>query len=1527
MPTLFISHSSKDREWADRLNQRLQGQGYTSLFLDFDPEHGIPAGVDWEQELYAQLRRCAAVIFILSQHSAESRWCSIEIALARSAGKPIFPCLVEGEIDQLPLQNIQIIDFKDDGEEAYERLWWGLKAAGLDPADVFDWDSSRSPYPGLDHFDVKDAAVYFGRRDDIEKLLDGVRMTFNQGASRFIAVVGPSGSGKSSLVRAGLIPRLKKLPDQWFILPTMRPFDDPAGQLMESLILAYRKLEHDPDMDRLEKQILKKPGDLVQALSDLRMEAGEGSRRILLFVDQFEEIVTQTTATERQRFLKLIHEALADDKSRLVTIVTLRSEFATQVLKESNLSELVQETFMLGSIERGRLPEIIEGPGKRAGLAFETGLVGRMVEDTRGGDALPLLAYTLEQLYHRGGADGLLTIEEYEALGGVSGALRRQAETTFGSVSRQFGEETVLEALLELVTIDAENEPVRQRMPREKLSEIQNQCLQPFVEARLLKADVVGNVPMVEVAHEALIREWPKLKETIEENEEELKLKRRLTSTAKEWQANDEDTDYLYRGARLTAVEEWLNGDDGKLAEPDLSFVKACREARSKREDERKKQKRRNWLLVGLAIVVPIAIAVLLLINSQRQELQTANIDLATAESAARAGGTAVALALGEEAVARGEAEEARSTSEAGGTVVAQALEEEAIARATADAGAEAEAIAKTTAVAAQAEAERLNRYIVALQQADRSEVAENQEEALSLAWNAVRTTCPIDGIILEEAYLALYHALSNRFMAAANTGEINSFSFDPLGKRFVTAHKNGEAQQWDLDNFQPIGGPLDGNTNGFALAIYSPDGQRIVTTSVFEGLAQLWDANSGELINELKGHEDGMLSAQFSPDGRRILTAGYKEVGLWDGQTGEPVSSIFKVKELSGSELLSPDGQRFVTAGEGGVVHLRDSEDGEEIAVLESDDDEVVTVTFSPDSRTLVTAGSQGSIQLWNARDGGDLDKDLAGHERDVWRAVFSPDNQRLVTTSLSDQGSLTILWDLDSVTEIARLAGQRSMPSHIVFSPDSQTVATAVSTERTIQLWDGEIGVAKGELKRTFGDISEMVFDPGSALILASDYWNEIAYLWDVETGDLLDKLIVPSGGLQAKFSPDGKQIVGVGNGIRLWQIRPLEMASLASPVGQVSQAGFCPTGELVATADDNGGIRLWDSESGEFLGEVEKHPGRVWSASFSPDCTRLITASADRKARVWDIASGELLLETAELGGLREVGGIGGTGDLMGTGRVSLAGFGGDGDQAIILNNDGSVHLYDIDSNQEVVSIKGPPIPFQIALSPTGEKLITVQQGGQAFMYDLVAGEGRFLNDVHPQGVTSISFSQDGKGFATKGPNSPMMVWDSDTGQPRRPLYGEAGIYSNLSLSPDGETLAAGFEDGSIMMWDIGSGELARQFIGPWIVSIQFNPGGDKLLGLGNTPEGILLDVHSGEWLSFLPHDGDQVLSASFNHDGSRIVTVGDDGVARLWWVYPDLASVLAEADKRLAHEAAEVDGEDYSLEEMLACRIGS
>jgi hypothetical protein len=241
MSAIFISHSNKDNVAAANLKQQLTRKGYQSVFLDFDPQDGIPPGRDWERELYQQLRSCQAVIVLCSKHSMASPWCFAEITHAKALGKPIFPIKVTPCRIITILTGSQFLDFTRNKKECYERLWRGLKTAGLDPTSAYDWDTRRCPYPGLMSFQEVDAPVFFGRDEDIHRGLELLNRLRQFGGTRSIMILGPSGSGKSSLVRAGLLPRLRMNPDQWLVIEPFRPREHPFQEFAIALANTFRQ--------------------------------------------------------------------------------------------------------------------------------------------------------------------------------------------------------------------------------------------------------------------------------------------------------------------------------------------------------------------------------------------------------------------------------------------------------------------------------------------------------------------------------------------------------------------------------------------------------------------------------------------------------------------------------------------------------------------------------------------------------------------------------------------------------------------------------------------------------------------------------------------------------------------------------------------------------------------------------------------------------------------------------------------------------------------------------------------------------------------------------------------------------------------------------------------------------------------------------------------------------------------------------------------------------------------------------------
>src|SRR5215471_11102833 len=594
MTSLFISHSSRDQIAAQRVHQWLRNAGYQALFLDSDPSVGIPAGRRWEAELYAQLRRADGVIFLASTDSVASKWCFAELSLARSLGRPVFPLRLDRAARLDLLQDVQWVDLTV-GEAAFGQLRDGLHQGGLRPGDSFTWDPARSPFPGLEPFDWQDAAVFFGREHEIGRLIQLLTSTLLRGPGRFVAIAGPSGSGKSSLLRAGLLPRLERLTNRWVVVPPMQPGRQPLQSLARSLHAAFRAAGHKRTLAGLLDRLDRGPASLIQLGYELGEATGGAGPSVLLVVDQAEELVTRSGPRAQEQFLALLRGALRDD-SPLWAIATLRAEFLSSAPDRAGLAEAIDDTLLIEPLSRARLPEIIQRPEQRAVLDFARGLVQRMVEDTTGGDALPLLAWTLQQLYHDAGAgpERVVTAGAYEALGGVVGSLQRQADLLTDELHRRGHGGLVLPTLLKLVTIDEAGEPTRRRVERRQLPAAENAVVQAFVEARLLTSNRAGGEGTVEVAHEALLRQWPPLRQAILDAQEGLRIRSQVERLASDWERGGHDESYLLRGTRLVAFEAWAGQHPDDLGADDRRFLDASKAlaARERAADLERKQGR-----------------------------------------------------------------------------------------------------------------------------------------------------------------------------------------------------------------------------------------------------------------------------------------------------------------------------------------------------------------------------------------------------------------------------------------------------------------------------------------------------------------------------------------------------------------------------------------------------------------------------------------------------------------------------------------------------------------------------------------------------------------------------------------------------------------------------------------------------------------------------------------------------------------------------------------------------------------------
>ncbi|MGQ0779318.1 MAG: toll/interleukin-1 receptor domain-containing protein [Pseudonocardiales bacterium] len=528
MARVFVSHASEDRALAWQLQGWLVEVGH-EVFLAPDLRDGVALGEEWERRLYAELRRADAMVCVVTSAFLGSQWCTAEVAIARSRGIRLLPLHAEPGVASPLLASVQHSDLTGDPV--------AIRTALIEALRQVDgtWPDDRSPFPGLRPFEIDRQRVFFGRAEEIGQLAGLLRSPAERAEGAVLLVVGPSGCGKSSLVRAGLLPVMAGEPG-WRTLPPILPGADPVGALARELAAASRESGLDWTLAQVRDQL--DHGGLPELADELLLAApGARRHRLLVVVDQFEELLTQTVPAQRARFAELLRPALTGP---VQVVATLRPEFLDQLLADPDLAGLPTHTYTLRPLRREALRSVIEKPARLAGIDLDDGLVDRLVEDTDSGEALPLLAFTLAQLAEGVGRGGRLSSARYEQLGGVSGALTRQADAALADAIAAGGRsrEQVIAGLLRLVTVDEQGRPTRWRLRRDELPAAVVTELDAFVARRLLSTDTDNGTVVIGVAHEAFLSAWPPLAAAIRDNVSALRARRAIEHAAAEWHAN-----------------------------------------------------------------------------------------------------------------------------------------------------------------------------------------------------------------------------------------------------------------------------------------------------------------------------------------------------------------------------------------------------------------------------------------------------------------------------------------------------------------------------------------------------------------------------------------------------------------------------------------------------------------------------------------------------------------------------------------------------------------------------------------------------------------------------------------------------------------------------------------------------------------------------------------------------------------------------------------------------------------------------
>jgi hypothetical protein len=524
---IFLSYSRRDAAAADRVQAALAASGRT-VFRDTDPRQGATPGRLWMQQLYREVRRSEAVVALCSRHSTASRWCIAEITVAHSLDKPIFPV------------------FLDDGpRDAVAELFGGVMLDQLDqlclalPIRRHDPVPGRAPYPGLSSYKEEDAAVFFGREVDIDRGLAAVS-ALPLADERLLVIVGPSGSGKSSLARAGVLPALKRDPKRWLVCDPFRPEHDPFGWLVQACPPDLRpKLAPD-----------QSASGLVQLTRRWRETRGAQDAHLVLCVDQLEEVLVESARPAATAFLRALREAF-DESGQLLVVATLRSEFLTELHAIASLVGLPYQLLALGGLSAPQVRAMVEGPARISDLDVDDALTEEVVQAVGSADALPLVAQALHGVWSADREQGRLTASTLQRLGGVFGSINSEAERLVARLDDS-AIKAVQSAFLLLAQLGPEGGWTRRSLGWAEIPPAAHPTLRRFEQARLIVVD--GET--VRVAHEALFRKWDRLDALLKKHKHEVDLQGKLLDNAREWEAAGSPTEHpllsAWAGARLS---------------------------------------------------------------------------------------------------------------------------------------------------------------------------------------------------------------------------------------------------------------------------------------------------------------------------------------------------------------------------------------------------------------------------------------------------------------------------------------------------------------------------------------------------------------------------------------------------------------------------------------------------------------------------------------------------------------------------------------------------------------------------------------------------------------------------------------------------------------------------------------------------------------------------------------------------------------------------------------------------------------
>lgn len=1197
---------------------------------------------------------------------------------------------------------------------------------------------NQHPYKGLAAFKEQDNKYFCGRdaisAEIVEKLA----------TKNFLALIGASGSGKSSLVFAGVLPKIRKQ-GNWIIC-SFRPQNNPFMGLANVFIpLLYQdKLEQAKKREEFSKGL--QAGDFSLAtIAKMIVEEYKG-KNLLLIIDQFEELYTLNNDLAQNNFITQVLDAL-QVTNMLTILLTMRADFISHTTKHPQLTEALNKEgiALLGAMSHDNLQAAIEKPAEECGVFFSAGLVEDILDDVlrdsneevAAAGRLPLLEFALTRLWEK--KENPITHSTYRAIGKVAGALVQHAEQVYQTFSNK-EQESVEQIFVQLVQPGEGTADTRQVVSKKQLGEKNWQIVSRLADQRLVTTGTTtgtttSNHPeeVVEIIHETLIRSWQRLKKWVDNNREFRLWQNHLRQTIEIWKSSSDDS-MLLQGGQLLQAQKYLKSHKGQMEDAE-KFIKLSAAKHKENERKRLRQQKKLSFAVAITVILLVASAGLSIwfgINTRRAKQEALQAQQLSKEKTVEIQNQNALSqnALIELDLQRAQKTELETRDQANNTLARQLAE-------------------KGLAVLKDPNYFTHGGFdTAALLAVQAVQIVDNKESVSNMLFTLQQ----------QKNLIATWHG---------HTDEVTQAIFSPDNTKVASSSKDNTIRLWNTVTGKPIGKPWQGHNDAVFTLDFTPDGSKVVSGSR-DNTIRLWDIKTGKSIGRpWRGHSDVVRSLDFSPDGTKVVSGSWDNtIRLWDPETGKSIGGPWqKHTEPVRSVVFSPDGTKVASGSDDRALLLWDVKTGQLItAFWQVRYNGIGKVIFSPDGTSIVFSQWNGR-NLWYTSINKSVNESEPWHEHsyDAYSFDFSPDGKQII---FGGRYSNIDLWDVETNQRIGEVwKGHSYDVNSVNFSSDGTKVVSG-SRDGTVRLWNTYAGKPlERTLPKDQNDVNTLALSPDDTKVISGNSGGAI-HLWDIETSKVIGEpwLGHEDSVNSIVFSSDGTKVVSGSSDktIRLWNLGTGQ--AIGEPwLGHnaaVLSVAISPDGKKLVSGGEDNTIYLWNAETGEVIGEPWLgHSATVLSVAFSPDGTKVISGSSDATMRLWNVNTGEIIGEPW-LGHNEDVNSVN---------------FSTDGTKVISGSNDETLRLWNAESGELI----GDPWlehnydVTSVDFSPDSTKVVSGSLDNTVRLWDVETGTligNAWLG--HEAGVNSVAFFATGTRIIS-GSNSSLdnrsspniLMWNAD------------------------------------------------------------------------------------------------------------------------------------------------------------------